>query len=72
MPERAAVFRARNGEPVQSISFDERHLKGVLKEYVGYYHQSRIRLGLEKDCPEHRPIELLDEADPLDTSSEPI
>jgi putative transposase len=39
------------------IILDGRHLKRVLKEYVDYYHQSRTHLGLEKDCPETRPIE---------------
>ena len=39
------------------IIFDERHLKRVLKEYLGYYHRSRTHLGLEKDCPTPRPVE---------------
>ena len=40
------------------IIFDERHLKRVLKEYLGYYHRSRTHLGLDKDCPERRGVEL--------------
>ena len=40
------------------IIFDERHLKRVLKEYLGYYHRSRTHLGLDKDCPELRGVEL--------------
>ncbi len=40
------------------IIIDERHLKRVLKNYLGYYHQSRTHLGLEKDCPEPRAVEL--------------
>ena len=39
------------------IVFDERHLKRVLKEYLGYYHRSRTHLGLEKDCPATRVVE---------------
>jgi len=40
------------------IFFNERHLRRVLREYVGYYHRSRTHLGLEKDCPEPRAVEL--------------
>ncbi len=40
------------------IIFDERHLKRALKEYLGYYHRSRTHLGLEKDCPVVRSVEL--------------
>jgi len=40
------------------IVFDGRHLKRVLREYVDYYHRSRTHLGLEKDCPVTRAIEL--------------
>jgi len=43
-----------------TIIFGEKHLRRVLKEYFRYYHQSRTHLGLEKDCPESRPVELLD------------
>jgi putative transposase len=45
------------------IIFDGRHLKRVLKEYVDYYHRSRTHLGLEKDCPETRPIESVEIGD---------
>jgi transposase InsO family protein len=45
------------------IVFDERHLKRVLREYVDYYHRSRTHLGLEKDCPETRPVESLELGD---------
>ena len=40
------------------IIFDERHLRRVLREYLDYYHRSRTHLGLEKDCPEPRAVEL--------------
>ena len=40
-----------------TIIFNDRHLRRVLKEYFHYYHKSRTHLGLEKDCPEPRPVE---------------
>ena len=40
------------------IIFDERHLRRVLKEYIGYYRISRTHLGPEKDCPETRAVEV--------------
>jgi transposase InsO family protein len=41
-----------------TIIFNEKHLRRVLKEYFKYYHESRTHLGLEKDCPQSRPVEL--------------
>jgi len=29
----------------------ERHLRKILRQYIGYYHESRTHLDLEKDCP---------------------
>jgi putative transposase len=29
----------------------------VPKEYFKYYHEYRTHLGLEKDCPQSRPVE---------------
>ena len=40
------------------IIFNERHLRRVLRDYLDYYHRSRTHLGLEKDCPVTRPVEL--------------
>ncbi len=40
------------------IIFNENHLRRVLREYFRYYTKSRTHLGLGKDCPESRPIEL--------------
>jgi putative transposase len=42
------------------IIFSERHLRRVLQEYFKYYHGSRTHLGLEKDCPTPRHVELPD------------
>ena len=40
-----------------TIIFNERHLRRVLKEYFCYYHEFRTHLGLEKDCPNTRPVQ---------------
>ncbi len=40
------------------IIFNEQHLRRVLREYFDYYHRSRTHLGLEKDCPVTRAVEL--------------
>jgi len=42
------------------IVFGERHAKRLLKGYLEYYHESRTHLGLEKDAPDGRPVELPD------------
>jgi transposase InsO family protein len=36
----------------------ERHLRRILTRYLGYYHQARTHLALDKDAPDLRPIEL--------------
>ena len=36
------------------IAVNERHLKRLLSEYVGYYHEDRTHLGLGKGTPNHR------------------
>jgi hypothetical protein len=36
------------------IVVNERHLKRLLSEYVGYYHQDRTHLGLGKGTPNNR------------------
>ncbi|MEQ9487953.1 MAG: integrase core domain-containing protein [Alphaproteobacteria bacterium] len=35
---------------------NERHLRRILKLYMGYYNRSRTHLSLNKDPPIHRPI----------------
>ena len=40
-----------------TIILGEHHLRRVLKEYFRYYQVSRTHLGLEKDCPDSRPVE---------------
>ena len=41
-----------------TIIINEKRLRRVLKEYFKYYHESRTHLGLDKDCPKPRQIEL--------------
>jgi len=40
-----------------TIIFNEMHLRRVLKQYFYYYHDCCTHLGLEKDCPNMRPIQ---------------
>jgi putative transposase len=39
------------------IVLSQAHLRCVLARYVGYYHESRTHLGLEKDTPNRRLIQ---------------
>jgi hypothetical protein len=39
------------------IVLNEAHLKRVLTDYFGYYHQWRAHLSLNMDCPESRPVQ---------------
>lgn len=38
------------------IVLNERHLKRLMGEYIGYYHDDRTHLGLAKDTPANRPL----------------
>ena len=38
------------------IVLNKQHLRRLLSSYLGYYHQSRTHLSLEKDCPEPRLV----------------
>src|SRR4029077_11442557 len=38
------------------IVLNERHLKRLMAEYLGYYHEDRTHLGLAKDTPAQRPV----------------
>ncbi|NIM21719.1 MAG: DDE-type integrase/transposase/recombinase [Candidatus Latescibacteria bacterium] len=42
------------------ITFNEKHLRRVLRAYFRYCHESRTHLGLEKDCSKPRPVEPMD------------
>ncbi len=39
------------------IMLNDRHLRKILRQYLGYYHESRTHLGLEKDCPFSRAVQ---------------
>jgi len=39
------------------VVIGERHLKGILSEYVGYYNGTRTHLSLTKDAPEPRSVQ---------------
>ena len=43
------------------IVLGERHLRRILAGYVGYYHESRTHLSLEKDAPVPRRVQALTE-----------
>jgi transposase InsO family protein len=39
------------------IILNERHLQGVIREYLDYYHHHRTHRALDRDCPVPRPVE---------------
>jgi hypothetical protein len=39
------------------IPLDERHLRRLLRDYVGYYRLDRTHDGLGRHTPDRRPIE---------------
>jgi transposase InsO family protein len=39
------------------IVLGERHLRGILHDFLQYYHESRTHQGLDDDCPEPRAVE---------------
>ena len=39
------------------IVLNEEHLRRILASYLDYYHKHRTHLGLDKDCPEPRPVQ---------------
>jgi hypothetical protein len=39
------------------IALDERHLRRLIREYLGYYHGARTHLSLGKDAPIPRPVQ---------------
>ena len=39
------------------IIFNERHLRGILRDYFDYYHTCRTHLSLNKDSPQPRSVE---------------
>jgi len=45
------------------IVMNENHLRKLLKEYFHYYNYQRTHLGLEKDSPESRPVQVIGKID---------
>jgi hypothetical protein len=41
----------------QVIPLNEEHLRRLVREYVGYYHEDRLHDSLEKDAPRRRAVE---------------
>ena len=39
------------------IILGEEHRRGILAEYIDYYHHDRPHYSLDKDTPIHRPVE---------------
>jgi transposase InsO family protein len=39
------------------ITLNDQHLRRMIRDYVSYHHQDRIHDSLEKDTPNHRPVE---------------
>ncbi len=39
------------------IVLNERHLRRLLDSYLRYYHTARTHLSLDKDAPDHRPVQ---------------
>jgi transposase InsO family protein len=46
-----------------SIILNEMHLRGILQEYVRYYNAKRTHLGIGKDSPEPREVQVNGEID---------
>jgi len=40
------------------VIINEQYLRRILREYLDYYHRNRTHLGLGKECPEPRAVEL--------------
>ena len=51
----------------QMVVLNEIHLRRLLRDYLLYYHSARTHLSLEKDAPEPRRVERLDEGRVVET-----
>jgi putative transposase len=49
------------------VVLNENHLRQLLRDYLTYYHRCRTHLSLEKDSPESRPVERLDQGRIVET-----
>ena len=49
------------------VVLNETHLRRLLRDYLTYYHGGRTHLSLDKDAPEPRPVERLDQGRIVET-----
>ena len=49
------------------VVLNENHLRRLLRDYLTYSHRYRTHLSLEKDSPESRPVERLDQGRIVET-----
>jgi putative transposase len=49
------------------VVLNETHLRRLLRDYFTYYHRCRTHLSLEKDAPEPRAVERVDQGRIVET-----
>ena len=49
------------------VVLNETHLRPLLRDYLTYYHRYRTHLSLEKDAPEPRAVERIDQGRIVET-----
>ena len=49
------------------VVLNDAHLRRLLSHYLLYYHSARTHLALDKDAPEPRPVERLDQGRIVET-----
>jgi hypothetical protein len=49
------------------VVLNETHLRRLLSQYLIYYHRARTHLSLEKDAPEPRLVERLEQGRIVET-----
>ena len=49
------------------VVLNETHLRRLLRDYLVYYHDARTHLSLDKDSPEPRLVERLDQGRIVET-----
>jgi hypothetical protein len=49
------------------IVLGEQHIRRILREYLEYYHGSRTHLSLDKDAPEPRAREPINDGNAITT-----
>src|SRR5207247_4561181 len=49
------------------VVLNETHLRRLLRDYLIYYHRARTHLSLDKDAPEPRPVEHIDQGKIVET-----